>query len=286
MGHDSPTSSFADTSTALIERAVSITTLAACRAAELFDLPVHSSLKADGSLLTAADREVEDILHTGLSEALPHAYFFGEESVENSTINPEHVYSHPALWAVDAIDGTRNFHCGFPIFGVSVGLLKIENGVLIPESGIVAFPRLNQIFFVRDGQVFRRNLQGGEEIQLPRPDDLTTPFTNGVTYVQSFNIHRDGVKHIRLTGCNAFDIVYAALRGQGTSTKGALWDYAGSLAIARAFGMKIFDAENGEERTGFTLEDFKTPTWRLKKRHIVCFAEQFEQFQKLFLIRS
>jgi myo-inositol-1(or 4)-monophosphatase len=97
-----------------------------------------ASAKADGSLLTQADRECNEFLEHELGLLLPEAGWLSEETADG----PERL-ARRWVWVVDPLDGTKEFTRGIPEFAVSVGLVcggqVIGGGVLNPvtnEGGI------------------------------------------------------------------------------------------------------------------------------------------------------
>lgn len=77
---------------------------------------VETQIKADQTLLTAADLEIEDFLSTKLRSAFPHQNLIGEEGVGNVTKKRS-----SAVWVIDPLDGTTVFSLGLPGWGISVG---------------------------------------------------------------------------------------------------------------------------------------------------------------------
>jgi histidinol-phosphatase len=99
--------------------------LAAFRAAH------EVSSKADGTLVTATDRAVEQRLRMRIRGAHPDHGLVGEE------YGPEDA-DRPVRWYIDPIDGTNNFVRGVPIFAT---LLAMErDGVLV--AALVSAPAL------------------------------------------------------------------------------------------------------------------------------------------------
>jgi histidinol phosphatase-like enzyme (inositol monophosphatase family) len=85
--------------------------------------------------VTAADREAEALLRTGLGRAFPDDPIQGEE--EGFTPG-----AGDWSWIIDPIDGTRAFISGMPAWGILLGLLK-EGW---PVAGIVRQPYLDETF--------------------------------------------------------------------------------------------------------------------------------------------
>ena len=118
-----------------------IVTAAGARTLEYFDagLPGYEE-KGDGSPVTIADREAEDIITAGLADLVPGIPVVGEEAVAAGNV--------PALgdggwfWLVDALDGTREFIAGGTDFTVNVAL--IHGGV--PVLGVVYAPAKGEMY--------------------------------------------------------------------------------------------------------------------------------------------
>ncbi|MBI4642088.1 MAG: inositol monophosphatase, partial [Candidatus Tectomicrobia bacterium] len=94
------------------------------------------TLKPDHTIVTQADVEIEQFLRREISRRYPAHPIMGEEGKNPSKIDSEFV------WALDPIDGTRAFSHGFPIWGVSIGLLR--DG--LPFLGAVYLPYLKELY--------------------------------------------------------------------------------------------------------------------------------------------
>ena len=94
------------------------------------------TLKPDSSWVTEADLAVEEFVREAIQSAHPDETIIGEET----PIDP--VDPSRRVWAIDPIDGTRAFNHGFPVWGVSIGLL--EDGK--PEAGAIVLPALNDLY--------------------------------------------------------------------------------------------------------------------------------------------
>ena len=85
--------------------------------------------KADRTLVTAADREVEAELTAALGALLPDAGIIGEEGAARAGNGPYRI-------VLDPIDGTASFVAGLPTWCVCVG---IPEGAR-PVAGVVHLP--------------------------------------------------------------------------------------------------------------------------------------------------
>lgn len=99
-------------------------------AAERAILPRYRSLaaheiisKATDDVVTIADREAEAILGEGLARLLPEAAIVGEEAAHADPAVLDRL-GDALCWIVDPLDGTNNFACGKPPFGVLVALAE------------------------------------------------------------------------------------------------------------------------------------------------------------------
>jgi myo-inositol-1(or 4)-monophosphatase len=96
---------------------------------------VQAIEKADGSLVTAADRWADEELRSAIAQAFPEHGVLSEEV--------EHIFpGNDWCWIIDPLDGTTNFARGLPLWGISLGLLYRGT----PVFGYVHMPTLNQSF--------------------------------------------------------------------------------------------------------------------------------------------
>lgn len=136
------------------------------------DLPVER--KADRTLVTKADLEVEAAIRDIMARRHPELGVFGEE-------HGEHKGSSGSRLIVDPIDATANFARGLPIYAT---LLAIEvEGEIV--AGLVSAPalhdrwhaargagawsgtrrlRVSQVSAIEDAQVFHGSLAGAEAV--------------------------------------------------------------------------------------------------------------------------
>ena len=93
--------------------------------------------KGPGQVVTAADLEIDRLLHERLIGAFPGDAWLSEERADDRTR-----LQRRRVWVVDPIDGTRAFASGVPEFAISVALLV--DGV--PVLGVVANPATGECF--------------------------------------------------------------------------------------------------------------------------------------------
>ena len=107
---------------------------------------INSSVELKDSnptdLVTAVDKNVENLLFTKLKEQFPTFLFVGEETVSSSQSKKVNLTDYPT-WVIDPVDGTTNFVHGFPFVCICVGLVVKKEPVL----GIVYNPILNEMYW-------------------------------------------------------------------------------------------------------------------------------------------
>jgi histidinol-phosphatase len=97
--------------------------------------------KADGSFVTAADREAERFLRAEIARRFPDDAILGEEEGEQAGASGRR-------WIIDPIDGTYSFVHGVPFYGVLVGL-EVDDE---PAVGVVNIPALGELIKAARGQ--------------------------------------------------------------------------------------------------------------------------------------
>ena len=96
---------------------------------------IQADCKADGSLVTAADKWSDERIRAAIAETFPSHGVLSEETV--------HVFpDNDWCWIIDPIDGTTNFTRGVPVWAISMGLFYQGN----PIFGFVYVPPLKQAF--------------------------------------------------------------------------------------------------------------------------------------------
>ena len=96
--------------------------------------------KADGSPVTTADRESEELLRAWIEERFPEHGILGEEF---GLTRPE----AGMRWLLDPIDGTASYVRGVPLYGVMMALVeRSADGPAHddPVVGVVHFPALRE----------------------------------------------------------------------------------------------------------------------------------------------
>ncbi len=191
------------------------------------------------NLVTEADLKAEEYIASYLRERFPDHSIVGEEGASRQG-------SSDFLWLVDPLDGTTNFAHGFPIFAVSVGLMRREEVVL----GAVYDPVHDELFIAERGA---GALLNGRPIRVSPEEDLegallATGFPYDVHESEEDNLdffstfmHR--AQAIRRAGSAAIDLCYVACgRFDGFwELKLYPWDVAAGWVIVEEAGGLVTD---------------------------------------------
>lgn len=209
------------------------------RGAELaFELMGRTNihLKPDRSIVTEADVRVQDMIVEGIRHAFPDHGILAEEAsprIADDELAREYV------WAIDPIDGTRNYAAGIPAFTCSIALLHRGR----PVVAAVALPQPKTIWSATHNGPATMNGQpvhvAEREFDL---DGVLAVSGSQLDHVPAYlprwvgrHIVRDfgtGAWHLAMVACGRLT---AAL-----SLKGALWDIAaGALLVEQAGGQII-----------------------------------------------
>ncbi len=222
-------------------------------------------LKSDRSWVTEADLAVEKFLRAAITRTRPQDAIIGEEGDKN--IDPDAEF----VWALDPIDGTRVFNHGFPVWGVSVGILREGE----PYLGAFMLPAIGDLYHT-DGRIAYLN---GEALPPPDPKiEENAVFLISEGAYKSKAIEYPG-KVISL-GSAAAHLCYVA-RGSavGAMDRAGIWDYAAGAAILRSQGIKCRYI-SGSEVDFVTLFDGKA----VREPTLIAPDPCFERLQKAVLV--
>ena len=200
-------------------------------------------------IVTDADRESERIIVEAISSEFPDHDIITEESepLEKGS---------SWKWFVDPLDGTINFAHGFPMFCVSVALMKDDRLI----AGIVHDPLRSESFTASVGGGAFLN---GKQIHVSSSERLQTSIVaTGFPYDRStspknnlaeFSRIMPNLQGIRRAGSAALDLAYvAAGRLDGFwELKLKPWDMAAGIRLVQEAGGRISN-RTGESTNVYT----------------------------------
>jgi fructose-1,6-bisphosphatase/inositol monophosphatase family enzyme len=189
--------------------------------------------KADGSVLTQADTQVEEYLLEKVAHPYPEANILTEETARS--FDP----AKPYTFTIDPIDGTDVFSQGMAGWCVCLGLLDRD---LIPIAGIVFAPKLDLLIFA---DVRKQATCNGIEIVLP---DVIEPLSAASNIMVSSTLHQQ----LDMTRCPGkmrnvgsaalhicYPVIYPGVVGAILHSAIHIWDMAAAHAINLSHGWDL-----------------------------------------------
>lgn len=210
--------------------------LARRRRAEGVHLAATKSSLAD--IVTDADREVEQLIRTRLTQARPADGFLGEESEPDAG-------ESGITWVVDPIDGTVNYAYGIPSYAVSIAAVR---GGSDPDAweglaGAVFAPAVGELFSAASGHgAWLAGTRLAVTTETPAGALLATGFGyDPATHEGDLAMVRRAMgmaRDLRRAGSAALDLAYvAAGRLDGYFERGLKpWDFAAGAILVREAG--------------------------------------------------
>jgi histidinol-phosphatase len=228
--------------------------------AALGDLPRER--KADGSVVTQADRAVEAAIRAVLADARPGDAILGEEGGATG--------AGARRWIIDPIDGTAQFVAGDDRWLVLVALE--EAGEIV--AGVAAVPAQNRVWWARrGGGAFEGWLDGTGERRIAvatgRPDEVTGSRLGVIPAEPSLTAaDREIVAPLGAAASTVdWDVHAALLVANGTldlavQTRGEVWDFAATSLIVQEAG-GCYGGADGRRgpRRGTSLFARSEPLW-------------------------
>jgi myo-inositol-1(or 4)-monophosphatase len=203
------------------------------------------SKKGIVDIVTDADKGAEMIIHNIISEEYPDDEFLAEEGTQDKG-------STGLTWIVDPLDGTTNYAHRFPVFCVSIGLVK--DG--IPQAGVIYNPNLDELFSAHRGEGAFLN---GDPIKVSDNNQLinsllATGFPYDIRDSDADNMnnfyafYKNGAQAVRRAGSAALDLAYTACgRFDGFwEMKLHPWDIAAGVLLVEEAGGKITDFDGNQ----------------------------------------
>jgi fructose-1,6-bisphosphatase/inositol monophosphatase family enzyme len=226
-----------------------------------FDYP-EKEFKADDTIVTLADKSIEDYLTSRLNRPELGSYLLGEETIAQQSEAYLAAAFQNTAWIIDPIDGTAPFANNLPNWGVSVGFM--QKGVL--REGVVFLAALGELYYTDRGTTWREKL-GTEperwESRLGHPVALKAPagpdLPRGCMVSISQQLARFGSYrlpyYVQVTGSSVFNMTRLAAGCYGAMiTRFKIWDFAACLPMLANLGWTIMFLGNGKPM-GLTMDD-------------------------------
>ncbi len=203
------------------------------------------------NLVTKYDQNAEKTIVGTLSARYPDVAVIAEEG------RPKHCGGTAGwAWCIDPLDGTVNYAYGFPLFAVSVALLKLSASSSEPMMGMVHLPYLRETFWAIRG---RGSFLNGRRIRVGRTRRLREallatgfPYTRNWAFrenLRGFDRLLPHVRDFRRGGAAAVDLAFVSCgRLDGYFESGLNpWDVAsGGLLVSESGGI-VTDGSGGKD---------------------------------------
>ena len=207
--------------------------------------PAAGDEKAAGDYVTDVDLASERAIRAFLAQATPDIPVLGEEA--GGSVEAD-VY-----WAVDPLDGTRNYLLGFPVVGVSVAAVRRTDGGGEPIAGAVIAPFLDLEFSAAWGRGATCN---GRRLRVSERPVSQAIVSTGFPFRAKHLLPRhlaalrrvlDEAEDVRRPGAASLDLAWVAAGVfDGFFELGlSVWDVAAGALLIREAGGTVTDWGGG-----------------------------------------
>lgn len=188
-------------------------------------------IKADKSIVTAADKAIEARLAEEFDRPDEGIYLLGEETLKSRSEEYIQNALKGTAWVVDPIDGTAPYSAHLPAWGISVALM--ENGVI--KEGAIYLPPQNDCLITDGDKVLRcKDVRGNGELEVFKfkPHSLTD---DGIICISQYcaknSVFTMSNQVFAWSGCVAsfYNLFIGKIMAYVASLN--LWDIAACLAI-------------------------------------------------------
>lgn len=211
---------------------------------QLKNLNKEISVKKKSSaidLVSEIDKNSEDMIIEWIDNNFPKHNILAEE--QGSTDN-----NSKYTWVIDPLDGTTNYIHGFPIFSISIALLKEKKPIL----GLIYAPYLNELYYaIKDKGAFLND----KRIYISKEDSLidsllVTGFpydfkNNKYNNIDVFNSLILKSRGIRRIGSAAYDLAAVAHGSFDCFWEFKLnpWDIKAGVIIVKEAGGTVIETD-------------------------------------------
>jgi len=223
---------------------------------------VTSTTKPDGSAVSKADLEANQIVLSGLAKVTPDIPVISEEADKADNLI---ALASDLRWVTDPLDGTDTYLAGYDGFGVHIAL--VEKG--IPILGVVYLPAIDGIghlyYTGDDGHAYKKEGNNpAVQVRVPTEVDSTRLLRASVHFKQELrpdSIAGDfydavaGVGGARVCIAAEGKAEIAWMVRQEHEWAYSHWDVAAADAFMRAAGGIFVDFETGEDMS-YNNENF------------------------------
>jgi histidinol-phosphatase len=209
-----------------------------------FDAAVNGSLaidrKPDATLVTRADREIEELLRARIADRYPQHVVLGEEYGDGG--------QGEWRWIIDPIDATHNFVRGVPVFAT---LLALERSGELVLGVVSAAGQSSRWFGVAGGGARLRDTRGERQIHVSAVDELAAEASVLTSTIRGLTDAGFGPAVTSITARSWRDRGFGDFWGHVLVAQGAAeamleygpapWDLAAPFVVLREAGGRMTD---------------------------------------------
>jgi len=244
---------------------------------------IRPGLKADASVITAADRDISVLTHRKLDPYLQtgkHLLIDEEDPHKSEYLNEKVINATPYIWAIDPVDGTRLYANHIPLYAVSLGLIRDGR----PWLGMVYFPGLQELFYCDGDTSFyvRQAFTPQETATVIRPVDQdisdASLFLLSDNFFRRFSWSYENCRFF-VSACAALNLCWPVIgRAAGSMDQSHLWDFSGGWPIVQSAGLQLRHLQTGKvlDRLDPAVFHQAEMPWRLKEYHLLSSPRNFE----------
>lgn len=187
---------------------------------------IKAAEKADKTLVTQADRDIEQFLTQQIKSHYPDHAIIAEEGTKS--LGQE--YS----WIIDPLDGTGAYATGLPIWSISVGILK----GLKPYLGFIYVPSTQETYYTAspDKVFYKASLLSS--LPVPTINQKSSIFISPRTF-QYYQLDFPGNIYSLGSGIMHHCLVTRGIATCSLSLEPSIWDLAGVYPLLQATGATI-----------------------------------------------
>lgn len=213
----------------------------------------ETKIKADHTLVTAADKAVENFLCGKLEDQANGIRIIGEETYESHSAEYLNAALQGKTWIIDPIDGTALFAHNIPLWGISIGFA--ENGSI--REGAVFIPETGEMMLSDSGTTYYAKMTNTPSDQWDFPALLSPLAPPDVQFDETgiINLSQKLAKQAVIRGSNTVHalctsiysgVLLATGRHIAFTLSAKLWDFAGILPCLKNLGFHA-KMRNGED---------------------------------------
>ncbi len=215
-------------------------------------------LKEDHTVVTAADRAVEEFLTSRLENEAEGIRVIGEETFARKSGEYLDAACKGKTWIIDPIDGTVMYARHIPVWGNILGYAEngviLDGGFTIPETGEMLLSDQGKAYYGKSSRPYGE-WDFEKELKVMTPPDSAFDERSLVVISQEA-AHRALVRApnslVALNSTCFMALLLAAGRASAAFHHAKLWDYAGTLPVLKALGFTagenpVFNMSIGEE---------------------------------------